>query len=421
MSKKTVSVFGLGFMGLPSALLMAKSGHKVFGYDISEEVIESLDSEKLLFEEKGLEELFTEVKKGGSFTPLARPQKADVFIIAVPTPLDTSGRRAELGCVKQAAGEVSKLLGRGGLVILESTVPPSTTRSVVLPILEESSLSCGRDFHLVYAPERAVPGNTLYEITHNNRVIGGYDKKSAEKAAELYSSFCKGELSVTDLETAETIKLMENTYRDINIAMANEFALIADQNGINIWQAIELANKHPRVNILKPGPGVGGHCIAIDPWFLTEKEGKSGIIALARTINDAMPHNVLKTVKEMLKGVKSPVIAALGAAYKADVDDTRMSPAVKFIKLAEEAGFTIKTHDPHVKSFKYPLYPLNEAVTGADILVLLTDHFFYKSLDPAHIAPQMRTPCLLDTRNALPHNLWERHGFKVRLLGNGLK
>jgi UDP-N-acetyl-D-mannosaminuronic acid dehydrogenase len=272
-------------------------------------------------------------------------EEADVFIIAVPTPLDKEMKMAELKYVRSAADMIYQHLIKDNLVILESTVPPGTCDKLLVPVLEKSGLKVG-DFRLAHCPERAIPGNTIYEMVNNDRIIGGIDKKSTELAKSLYSSFVKGNFYLTNTVTAEFVKLMENTFRDINIALANEFAQIAEECGVNVWEAIELANKHPRVNVLKPGPGVGGHCIAIDPWFLTENSTRCRIASLAREINDGMPNHVLQIVKRQVDCIKDPVITVFGVAYKGGVDDTRETPALKFIKLAENEGYKVKVHDP---------------------------------------------------------------------------
>ena len=223
---------------------------------------------------------------------------------------------------------------------------------------------------------------------------------------------------MTNTITAEFVKLMENTFRDINIALANEFAQIAEECGVNVWEAIELANKHPRVNILKPGPGVGGHCIAIDPWFLTENSTRCRIVSLAREINDGMPNHVLQIVKGMTKGVDDPVITVFGVAYKGGVDDTRETPALKFIKLAENEGYKVEVHDPYVKEFEYELLELEEAVKGSDCIVLITDHKVFKEVEPKEISALMRNKNVVDTRNMLDAERWKKEGFRVKVLGH---
>lgn len=414
-------VFGLGYIGLPTACLFATHGYQVIGIDTNREVLGEISRGKIPFREPGLEELLQNTLTSNSLTVKIEPEAADVFIIAVPTPLDKETRMANLRFVQQAAKSIIGYLRRGNMVVLESTVPPGTSQKLLLPILEESGLKGDGDFHLGYCPERALPGNTIYEIIHNDRLIGGINKQSAERARELYSCFVEADFYLTNLWTAEIVKLMENTYRDINIALANEFAQIAEENGVNIWEAIELANKHPRVDILKPGPGVGGHCLAIDPWFLSGNSARSRIIALAREINDAMPGHVLNLVKELVKGIKRATITVLGVAYKGDVDDTREAPALIFIKLAESEGYGIKVHDPLVRKLEYNLCPLEESVRDSDCLVVFTDHSQFKKIDPVKIATLMRTKNLVDTHNLLEHERWREAGFSVTVLGDGTR
>ena len=411
-----ICVLGLGYIGLPTALLLATSGYEVVGIDIDKKIVDALNKGKTPFNEPGLDELLNKARN--NFVAKTEVETADVFLIAVPTPLEKSIRVADLRYVRSAAEMIYPHLKRGDLVILESTVPPGASEKLIIPILEKSGLKVG-EFYFTHCPERAIPGRTIFEMIHNDRVIGGYDKKSAELAKRIYSSFVRGDIYLTDIKTAEFVKLIENTYRDVNIALANEFAQIAEECGINIWEAIELANKHPRVNILKPGPGVGGHCIAIDPWFLTENSTKYRMVLLAREINDSMPNYVLQTVRSLLKGIKDPVITVFGVAYKGNVDDTRETPALKFIKLAENEGYKVKIYDPYVKEFEYPILDLKNAVKDSDCIVIITDHDVFKFLDPNEIGKLMRNKCVFDGRNILDHEKWRKAGFKVKVLGNG--
>ena len=416
---KRICVFGLGYIGLPTACLLATHGYQIIGIDVKKEVVEKINQGEAPFKEPGLEELLRNALASNTLIAKTEPEAADIFLITVPTPLDKETRMADLGYMSQVSRGIARYLKKGNMVILESTVPPGASEKLLLPILEESGLKGGEDFHLVHCPERAIPGNTIYEMINNDRIIGGIDEKSVELAKELYSCFVKGNFYLTDLRTAEMVKLMENTFRDINIALTNEFARIAEESGVNIWEAIELANKHPRVNILKPGPGVGGHCLAIDPWFLAENPARSRIISLAREINDSMPHHVLSLVKELIGAVKDATITVLGVAYKGDVDDTRETPALKFIKLAENEGYKIKIHDPWVKHFEYELCPLEEAVQNSDCLVLITDHSQFKQIDPQEIVSLVRSRNIVDARNILDHRRWREAGFKLRILGDG--
>ena len=402
-----ICVIGLGYIGLPTACLFADAGYEVIGVDVNQETIGKLNQGKLPFEEKGLEEIFEKALPNMRFK--TRPEAADVFLIAVPTPLDKEAKMADLRYVREATKSISNYIKGDSLVILESTVPPGTSERLILPMLKNKA-------HFVHCPERAIPGNTIHEMIYNDRIIGSTEKESGEHAKEIYSSFVKGNIYLTNLRTAEMVKIMENTFRDINIALANEFAQIAEESGVNIWAAIELANKHPRVNILKPGPGVGGHCIAIDPWFLVENSVRSRIVNLAREINESMPRHVLRLVKELGIGTHS-TITVLGVAYKSDVDDTRETPALKFIKLAENEGYTVKVHDPYVQSFEYEILSLDVAVKDSDCIVIITDHSKFKDIDPGEISKLMRKKFIVDSRNILDQDKWKKAGFNVKVLG----
>ena len=406
---KNICVIGLGYIGLPTACLFANAGYGVVGVDVNHDTIEKLNHRELPFKEKGLEALFESALTNMRFKN--EVEEADVFLIAVPTPLDKEAKMADLRFVREATESISNYVTEANLVILESTVPPGTCERLILPMLKNKA-------HLVHCPERAIPGNTIHEMIFNNRIIGSNENESGEQAKEIYSSFVKGNIYLTNLRTAEMVKVMENTFRDINIALANEFAQIAEESGVNIWEAIELANKHPRVNILKPGPGVGGHCIAIDPWFLVENSVRSRIVNLAREINESMPRHLLRLVKEI--GIGTPgTITVLGVAYKSEVDDTRETPALKFIKLAENEGYEVKVHDPYVKEFEYEILGLEEAVKDSDCIVVITDHSKFKEIEPEEISKLMRRKNVVDSRNILERERWTEAGFKVKILGDG--
>jgi len=410
-----ICVLGLGYIGLPTALLLAKSGHEVIGVDKDPDVIDSLENDTPHFEEPGLQDLFDEVKN--NFRPSEEMEESEVYLIAVPTPLEESIKVSDMSYIEQAALDIKDYLKKDDLVIVESTIPPGTSENLIAPKLENNGLQLG-DFYLAHSPERAIPGDTINEMINNDRIIGGYDERSRELAKEMYSGFVEGEIYLTGLKTAELVKLMENTFRDVNIALANEFARIGKENGVDIWETIELANKHPRVDILKPGPGVGGHCISVDPWFLNETTTSSKMVNLAREINDSMPNFVMKMVNDMLEDIRSPTITLFGVAYKGNVDDTRESPAYKIIKLAQNQGMDVKCYDPYVDDFEYELYPLEEAVKGSDCIVVVTDHDDFKDIDPEKI--EMGNKKVLDTRNILDETDWEQKGFEIRILGRGI-
>src|ERR1700686_1991043 len=348
MSMKTICLLGLGYIGLPTGSMFALAGNDVIGVDPSPRVQAALSSGQASIYEPELQTLVTAAINSGRLRVQTRPETADAFIIAMPTPLDPTTNRAAMTFVQQAARDIVPLLRRGNLVVLESTVPPGTTRDVLAPILAESGLGPGRAICVAHCPERVLPGRILVELEQNDRLAGGLTPACAEVAADLYGAFVKGAIMRTDATTAELVKVMENTFRDVNVALANEFALIAERIGVDVWEAIRLANHHPRVSVLRPGPGVGGHCIAVDPWFLVDAAPEEArLIRTARLVNDGMPEHVLAR----LAGLASPpaAVALLGVTYKAEVDDIRESPALPIAELAVERGYAVRLCDPHVK------------------------------------------------------------------------
>src|ERR1700730_16017005 len=325
---QTICLLGLGYIGLPTGSIFALAGKDVIGVDPSPRVQAALSSGLASFDEPELQTLVTAAINSGRLRVQTQPAAADAFIIAVPTPLDPATNRADLSYVRQAAHDIVPFLRRGTLVVLESTVPPGTSRDVLAPILATSGLVPGRDICVAHCPERVLPGRILVELEQNDRLAGGLTPACADAAADLYAAFVKGSIMRTDATTAEMVKVMENTFRDVNVALANEFALIAERIGVDVWEAIRLANHHPRVNVLRPGPGVGGHCIAVDPWFLVGAAPEQArLIRAASEVNDAMPEHVVARLA-MLASPPS-AIALLGVTYKAEVDDVRESPALR--------------------------------------------------------------------------------------------
>lgn len=392
-----VCVLGLGYIGLPTATLAASSGFRVIGVDIDPSVVESLSAGSAHFAEPELDSAVARVVSDGTLTVRSLPSPADVFLIAVPTPINED-KTADLAALTDAAQSIVRHIRPGSLVIVESTVPPGTTGELILPILERSGLRGGPDFHLSYCPERVLTGKIVAELVSNDRVIGGLNEKSAEEAANFYRNFVQGTMHLTDLKTAEIVKLVENAFRDVNIAFANEISLIAEKLGIDVWSVIRLANRHPRVNILNPGPGVGGHCIAVDPWFLVEKVPEAtSLIAAARRVNDSVPHHVVSRVESAVK--RGGRVACLGAAYKANVGDIRESPAIQVINELERKGYQVDVVDPHVTSLDgRSLVPLDQALEDADCVVLLVDHAEFKSLDVGWLRQRFGDSKLIDTR-----------------------
>src|SRR5205823_5367639 len=418
----TICLLGLGYIGLPTGSMFALAGKDVIGVDPSPRVQAELKAGRAPVEEPELQTLVAAATNSGRLRVQTRPAPADAFIIAVPTPLDALTKRADLTYVEQAARDIAPLLRRGNLVVLESTVPPGTTRAVLAPILATSGLQPGRDMHVAHCPERVLPGRILVELEQNDRLAGGLTPGCAEAAAELYSSFVKGAILRTDATTAEMVKVMENTFRDVNVALANEFALIAERIGVDVWEAIALANRHPRVNVLTPGPGVGGHCIAVDPWFLVgAAPHQARLIRTSREVNDSMPEHVVSRLAEL---VSPPApVALLGVTYKAEVDDIRESPALRVAELAVERGYAVRLCDPHVKADAHglpaQLLPLEQALRDAEAVVLLVDHRAFQELDLDLVAALVSGKRVLDARNSLDRASWQARGFEVSLLGSG--
>ncbi|NTV22864.1 MAG: nucleotide sugar dehydrogenase [Nanoarchaeota archaeon] len=389
-----VTIVGLGYMGLPTALLFARAGHQVYGFDVNAEKIKTLKQGKMLFEEPGLLDLYKE--GAGNFTCGTSIAEADAFVISVPTPF-TKEKKCDNVYVISATESVARVLRQGNLVILESTVTPGTTETIVKPILDKAK----KKYDLAYVSEKAIPGKTISEMQTNHRIIGGLTGEAGKRTKELYSCFVRNEIHLTDARTAEMAKLMENTFRDVNIALANEFAKLSMELGVNAWEAIELANLHPRVNIHSPGSGVGGHCIAIDPWFLTENTKSAKLIPTARLINDSQPELIFEMIKKLAK--KGDSVAILGTAYKKNVDDDRESPSHEIIKLCREYGFEVRVHDPYVKGVEKSI---GKVLKDAKIAVIATGHDIYKDVD-------FGKTCVLDCFNL---------GIKdAVVLGNGKK
>jgi len=398
MDKTLIAVFGLGHIGLPTAALFAKVGFNVIGVDINPDIVDSINKGISPIIEPGLDELLLEVVKKGKLKATINGEyaakEANTMIIVVPTPL-SADKSSDLSAVISASKTISKGLRKGDLVIVESTVPPSTCEKIVLPILEKSGLKVSRDFGLVYTPERALPNNTIYEMTNNARVIGGIDRESAERATKLYNKITKGEIvKVKDIITAEMVKLMENTYRDTNIALANELAIICESLGIDAIDAIEAANYHPRVNLHIPGPGVGGHCLSIDPYFIVEmaeaNKVPARLIRTARQINEEMPYHVLQIIEDALNDIhvdiRDATIGILGVAYKGNVADTRETPSKPLIDALLQKGSKVAAHDPYVKKeiikgMGAEPVTLKEAL-NCDCTVLMTDHDEYREIEP---------------------------------------
>jgi UDP-N-acetyl-D-mannosaminuronic acid dehydrogenase len=426
-------VLGLGYIGLPTASTFATHGLQVVGVDVNPHVVATLQGGGIHIHEPGLRTVVEAAVKSGNLTVATQPEPADAFIIAVPTPFyhDQTGeyegktyKLADMRAVQSATEAIVPHLREGNLVILESTSPPRTTVDLVAPILEKSGLKAGRDFYLAYSPERVLPGQILRELIENARVIGGITPESAQAGADLYKIFVKGEIVQTDATTAEMVKIMENTYRDINIAIANEFSRLADRFGVDVWEAIKIANLHPRVKILRPGPGVGGHCISVDPWFFVESAPDlSRLIYTARQVNDSQPEFVVELVRKALGGdIQGKKVAVLGLAFKEDVDDLRESPAADVATALAKGGAKVAAFEPfkpdeQFKGFETVL-TLESALDNAELLVLLVGHTQFRELDPRQVAAQTPARIIIDTRGVLDKSAWEAAGFRVIALGD---
>lgn len=433
MKFNSVCILGMGYIGLPTACMFTSNGINVIGVDIHPAIIDTINQGRIHIHEPGLAEAVNAAVAAGKLKALTAPQPADAFIIAVPTPfyLDDLGeyngqsyKKADMRAVASAARSILPVLRKGNLVMLESTSPPRTTIDLVQPILEESGLKAGVDFFLAYSPERVLPGHILRELVENDRVIGGINPISAQAGADLYASFVTGPIHQTDSTTAEMVKLMENTYRDVNIAIANEFSRLAERFGVDVWEAIQLSSLHPRVKILSPGPGVGGHCISVDPWFFVETAPDiSQLIAQARQVNDSQPHFVVEKIKRILGGsLAGKQIAALGLAFKPDVDDLRESPAVEVAQMLAREGAIVRSFEPYKPAAVLPevtsVPTLEAAITTADLILLLVKHSEFSQLNPAALASQTSARLAFDTVNGWEPDAWKQAGFSLYRLGD---
>ncbi|QCR31451.1 nucleotide sugar dehydrogenase [Lysinibacillus sp. SGAir0095] len=417
---KSICVVGLGYIGLPTAVMFANHGVKVHGVDVNPAAVKSIQEKTLHIEENGLQERLNKAVDEGFLTASTTPQEADVFIVAVPSPINAD-KTANLEYVRQATASIVPFVKKGDLVILESTVPPKTVERIMIPELIKTGLEIGTDIYVSHSPERVIPGRIFEELVNNDRIVGGINKKSSELTKELYETFVKGQIHLTDATTAELVKVMENTYRDVNIAFANELAKMADMLDVNIWEAIKFANYHPRVNVHFPGPGVGGHCIAVDPWFLVELGGESAqIINMSRNTNDSMPAFTAQKTQAILNRnkVAGGKVAVLGLAFKGNVDDMRESPSTEVIEELQHLGLEVVSYDPHIKENKHETQTqsLEEATKDADIILFLTDHNEFKAYNPLQISAKHKI--VFDTKNCLNRDAWQEAGFQYHLLGD---
>jgi len=372
--QKTIVVIGTGYVGLPAALMWAKAGNKVVGVDINENVVRAINERTMLLNEQELHNLLNDPAVQPNLVARTKPCAGDVFVIAVPTPVDDLKKVCDMRPVQSAVESICPHLRKGNLVILESTVPPMTCRKFVKPLIEKlTRFKVPKDILLAHCPERILPGDIFREIVENDRLIGGMDEKSTKAAAEVYGTFVKGALHRTDDISAELSKLMENTYRDVNVALANEFAQICELLGADPRKVIGWANKHPRVKIMNPGIGVGGHCIPVDPWFLKEVAPyNSKLITMARLVNDEMPHRVAEKIRRAVADVPHPRIVALGATYKKNCEDMRESPATEIVHLLKRDGYDVSHYDPMVATMQLP--SVAKVARRADLIAVLVCH-----------------------------------------------
>ena len=400
MCKSLVNVIGLGYIGLPTAMMMASHGVSVIGSDYNETLVDSLQAGHLTFQEDGLEELFEQALKGGIQFSSEYSHEASIYIVSVPTPYDKSSKQIDPRYVISAVNQVLDVCSKGSIIVVESTVAPGTIDRFIRPLVAQHGLKINEDIHLAHAPERIIPGNMVYELLHNSRTIGADDHLVGERVKELYSSFCQGDIVVTDIRTAEMTKVVENTYRDINIAFANELLKICRSDGMDVNEIIRIANKHPRVNILSPGPGVGGHCISVDPWFLVgDYPELARMIRMAREINDGMPDYVLDRVSALAAKYKIAAnrVGFYGLTYKENVDDVRESPTLQLIEtMKRHLAATPKCYDPMVqKNIVENQYQDFEAfLNDIDLMVIMVHH---NHLD--QIASHVQNKIIFDTRN----------------------
>jgi UDP-N-acetyl-D-mannosaminuronic acid dehydrogenase len=431
-----VCIHGLGYIGLPTAAMLTNNGYEVVGFDTDEAVLDRIERRDLRFDEPKLHSFVSEALESGNLVLTDEPAPADYHLVCVPTPLNDSRKQADLSAVEAATDAIADRLATGDTVVVESTVPPGTTAEVVRPVLERSGLAAGEEFLLAYSPETVLPGDVVRELRENDRIVGGVTDEATRSAVELYDSFVEGTVYRTDATTAEFAKLAQNTYRDVNIALANEFAKLARKHGVDSREAIRLGNTHPRVDIHRPGPGVGGHCVPVDPWFLGGGSEEASLIECARAVNDGMVEYVVELVRAHLGDLSGRRVAVLGVAYKGNVADVRQSPTLRLADALSETGADVRFHDSHVRAehaspvraddasrvlvdgpddgaSPIELESLGDATTDADAIVLMTDHDEYGRLDPARLAERMATRVVVDAKAIIDRDEWTANGFDV--------
>ena len=375
-----INVIGLGYIGLPTALMMASHGVEVVGTDYNKELVATLNAGKTTFKEDGLDELFhAAVNNGITFT--TEYQTTDTYIVSVPTPYDKFSKKVDACYVVAALQEIMKVCPKGAIVVIESTISPGTIDKYVRPVIEANGFTIGEDLHLVHAPERIIPGNMVYELIHNNRTIGADSREIGEKIKQYYASFCKGNIVVTDIRTAEMTKVVENTFRAVNIAFANELARICRHDNMDVYEIIRICNMHPRVNILQPGPGVGGHCISVDPWFLVgDYPSLAKVIDESMRTNDSQPTFVLNRIYEIMKEnniTDNRRVGLYGLTYKENVDDIRESPTLQLLEAQERhLAHPLKVYDPLIdkKMVENQYTDFDQFLEEVDLIVIMVKH-----------------------------------------------
>lgn len=393
-----IGVVGLGYIGLPTALMLAASGNEVAGTDKNGEILKSLNNRQLTFQEKGMTELFGRAADNGILFTSEMPV-ADVYIISVPTPYDKGSKKVDMSYVAAAFEDVLEVCPKDSIIVIESTVSPGSIDKVIRPLADKSE----KKVKIAHAPERIIPGSMIYELEHNSRTIGTDDAETGHALKEIYGSFCKGEIILTDIRSAEMSKVVENTFRDINIAFANELAKICRSDGMDVYEIIRIANNHPRVNILSPGPGVGGHCISVDPWFLVgDYPGLANIILAARKINDSMPEFVLGRIYEIMQENHMTDISRVGLyglTYKEDVDDVRESPSLQLLEcMKRHLAPPLLCYDPYIKTqiVDRQVFGLEEFAESVDLIVIMVGH--KEIVDKAEY---VKNKLILDTRKCV--------------------
>ncbi|MGL4191909.1 MAG: UDP-N-acetyl-D-mannosamine dehydrogenase VpsB [Vibrio sp.] len=408
-----VSVIGLGYIGLPTAAVLASRGLDVVGVDVNAHAVETINKGEIHIVEPDLDIVVRSAVMTGKLKATLTAEPADAFLVAVPTPFKGDNHEPDLSYIEAAAKTIAPVLAKGNLVVLESTSPVGATEQLTQWLTQArpdltfpAQKGSSADIKIAYCPERVLPGHVLQELVSNDRVIGGISKACSEKAVALYKTFVKGECIVTNARTAEMAKLTENSFRDVNIAFANELSLVCDKLKINVWELIRLANRHPRVSILSPGPGVGGHCIAVDPWFIVNScPAQAQLIRTAREVNDGKPHWVVEQVQLAADQFKTPIIACLGLAFKADIDDLRESPALDITyHLAQSQVGQLLAVEPNITDLPsklakqgVELVSLERALELANIIVVLVDHKEFKAADKTEFAKKV----VIDTRGVV--------------------